>query len=261
MTFHVKIPFSKKWHLAIKMIPLLIGILLLKIALHTLGWEVIMLNALFTSLIAATIFLIGFLISGVIADYKESEKLPGELAASLEAMYDEAYLLHKKKNNEVTAGFMSHYKNFLSAIQDWFYRRERTRSLLEKVQAMNDHFSEFEPLMQANFLSRMKTEQNNIRKMILRIDHIRDVSFISSAYAIVEALCFFVIVGLLLMQGDPFYESLFFTLVVSFLVIYMVLLIKDLDNPFDYSTHGESGTEVSLKAIHDLTERILGKKG
>jgi hypothetical protein len=29
-------------------------------------------------------------------------------------------------------------------------------------------------------------------------------------------------------------------------------LIKDLDNPFDYVENGESGTEISLKPIHDL---------
>ena len=31
----------------------------------------------------------------------------------------------------------------------------------------------------------------------------------------------------------------------------MFLLIKDLDNPFDYSVHGESGTEISLKPLND----------
>lgn len=38
----------------------------------------------------------------------------------------------------------------------------------------------------------------------------------------------------------------------------MALLIKDLDNPFDYARHGENGTEVSIKPIQDLTNRILG---
>jgi hypothetical protein len=32
----------------------------------------------------------------------------------------------------------------------------------------------------------------------------------------------------------------------------MFLLIKDLDNPFEYSVHGESGTEISLRPIKDL---------
>ena len=50
----------------------------------------------------------------------------------------------------------------------------------------------------------------------------------------------------------PFYASLFLTLLITFLFSYMFLLIKDLDNPFDYSNKGETGTEISLKPIHDI---------
>jgi hypothetical protein len=32
----------------------------------------------------------------------------------------------------------------------------------------------------------------------------------------------------------------------------MLFLINDLDNPFDYRGHGETGTEISLKPLHDL---------
>lgn len=39
---------------------------------------------------------------------------------------------------------------------------------------------------------------------------------------------------------------------VTFLILYMFLLIKDLDDPFDYASNGEGGTEVSLKPIKDL---------
>ena len=55
---------------------------------------------------------------------------------------------------------------------------------------------------------------------------------------------------------EPFYASLFITLLVTFLISYMFLLIKDLDNPFDYSVTGESGTEVSLKPLHDLESEL-----
>ena len=70
-------PKIKKWHLVIEILPILIGVFILKILFHTFGLEFISLNPLFTSLIAGTIFLIGFLINGVISDYKESEKCPG----------------------------------------------------------------------------------------------------------------------------------------------------------------------------------------
>lgn len=252
-------PKMKKWHLAIRIIPILLIVVFLKLLFHKFNLEFISLNALFTSLIAATTFLIGFLITGVISDYKESEKIPGDLSASLEALRDEIYILDKNKGNVATKDFLNFHGEFLASIVAWFYRKEKTKSILEKLQKMNDYFAEIEGIVQPNFLARMKNEQGSVRKMIIRVDNIRDLSFVQSAYAIVEALAFFVVLGLLILKVEPFYEALFFTTLVSFLMIYMIFLIKDLDNPFDYSEHGESGTEVSIKPIHDLIARLHKK--
>lgn len=246
----------KKWHLVIKIIPIMLVIIVLKALFHKFNLEFISLNALFTSLIASTTFLIGFLITGVISDYKESEKIPGDMASGLESLYDEIYILDKNKGNDATKKFLVFYGDFLNSIKDWFYRKEKTRSILTKLHSMDDHFAELESMIQPNFLTRMKNEQGNIRKFIIRINSIRDISFVPSAYAIVEVLAFFVIFGLLILKIEPFYEALFFTTLVSFLMVYMIFLIKDLDNPFDYSEHGESGTEVSIKPIWDLIARV-----
>ena len=81
----------------------------MKYVFHFLGWEVISLTALFTSIVAGAIFLLGFLIAGVMADYKEGERLPGELACSLEAIYDEASILDRFKRTSVTQEFMRHH--------------------------------------------------------------------------------------------------------------------------------------------------------
>jgi uncharacterized membrane protein len=45
-----------------------------KLLAHYVNWEPISLNALFTGIIAANVFLMGFLLSGVLSDYKESER-------------------------------------------------------------------------------------------------------------------------------------------------------------------------------------------
>ncbi|MDD5396653.1 MAG: hypothetical protein PHW24_01185 [Candidatus Moranbacteria bacterium] len=259
MTIKKIFPKLKKWHLAIKIIPIMLGIVVLKLLFHKFSLEFISLNALFTSLIAATTFLIGFLITGVISDYKESEKIPGDMASGLEALYDEIYILDKNKGNSTTKNFIVFHKEFLKSIIDWFYRKEKTRSILDKLHKMDDHFAELESIIQPNFLTRMKNEQANIRRMVVRVDNIRDLSFVQSAYAIVESLAFFVIFGLLVLKVEPFYEALFFTTLVSFLMVYMIFLIKDLDNPFNYSEHGESGTEVSIKPIRDLIARLDNK--
>ena len=243
----------QKWKIAIKILPLVIAVALLKFLSRKLGFEVMELNALFTSLVAGTIFLIGFLISGVLSDYKESEKIPSELAASMRTLFDDTYTIYKGKNSDKASEFIKFQKLFVKSLLDWFHKKERTKSILDKISLMNEFFIEFEKEgIQANYIIKMKNEQNSLRKMILRIDTIRDTAFVGSAYAIVEAMGFLTAFGLIIIKIEPFYASLFLTLLITFLISYMFMLIKDLDNPFDYLNSGERGTEISLKPIHDL---------
>lgn len=243
----------RKWSIAFKILPLLILVAILKFLSHKFGLEILELNALFTSLVAGTIFLIGFLISGVLSDYKESEKIPSDIAATMKSLFDDTYTIYKGKNSESVHQFLEFQKSFVNVLMDWFYKKARTQSILNKISMMNDFFVEFDKEgVQANYIIKMKNEQNSIRKFIVRIDTIRDTQFVGSAYAIVEAMGFLIAFGLLIIKIDPFYASLFFTLLVTFLISYMFLLIKDLDNPFDYSVKGESGTEISLKPIRDF---------
>lgn len=128
-----------------------------------------------------------------------------------------------------------------------------------KLSSMNDYFAQFEPLTQANFITRMKQEQTNVRRMINRVHTIRETSFIQSGYAVVEALALLLIIGLLMLKIEPFYESMFIMGLATFFILYMIFLIKDLDNPFDYVESAEGGNEVSLKPLDDLIDRV-GKK-
>jgi hypothetical protein len=243
----------RKWSIALKLIPLIILVTVLKLVSHKYGLEIMELNALFTSLVAGTIFLIGFLISGVLSDYKESEKLPSDLAASLKTLFDDAYTIYKVKNSASAIQFIEFQKTFIVSLRDWLYKKERCQSILKKISLMNDFFVEFDKEgVQANYIIKMKNEQVNIRKMVLRIDTIRDTEFVGSAYAIVEAMGFLTVFGMIMIKIEPFYASLFVTLLVTFLISYMFFLIKDLDNPFDYSAKGETGSEISLKPLHDL---------
>ncbi len=242
----------KKWSLAVSVLPLVILITGVKYVAHVFNWELMELNALFTSLVAGTIFLIGFLISGVLADYKESEKLPSDLAASLRNILDDTITIYKNKESERALTFLNYQKELSSSLLNWFYKKEKTLDILKLLSKMNNYFIEFEnESIQANYIIRLKNEQNNIRRMVMRIDTIRDTQFIGSAYTIVEIMAFMIALGLVIMKLEPFYASFFFTLIVTFLITYMLFLIKDLDNPFDYALQGETGTEISLKPLYE----------
>jgi hypothetical protein len=246
-----------KWSIALRILPLLILVAALKFCTHKFGFELMELNALFSSLVAGTIFLIGFLISGVLTDYKESEKLPSDLAASLRNLNDDALTIYKGKNSMAANEILTFQRDFISSLNDWLYKKAKIKVLLDKLSSMNDYFIALDKEgIQANYIIKMKNEQNNIRKIIMRIDTIRDTEFVGSAYAIVEAMGFLTVSGLLLIKIEPFYASLFMTMLITFLISYMFLLIKDLDNPFDYVNNGETGTEISLKPVHDFEKMI-----
>jgi hypothetical protein len=122
--------FWQKWSIAFKVLPLVVIVVAFKFVAHNYDFEVMELNALFTSLVAGTIFLIGFLISGVLSDFKESEKLPTELAASIKTLYDETYTILKSKDSATAKEFLEYQKLLLGSLMNWFYKKERSKNNL-----------------------------------------------------------------------------------------------------------------------------------
>ncbi len=244
----------KKYSLFARALLFVSILVLLKFVAHIYDWESLSLNPLFSGIVAANVFLMGFLLGGVLSDYKESEKLPGELAVSLEALLDEASIITKAEKPLPSKEYMESLQGLALAIRQWFWRKEKTTSVMLRLTALNDFFSAFEGGVQANFIARMKQEQSNIRRILVRIHTIRETSFISSGYIIAEVTTCLLCLGLVLSKIDPFYESLFFVSVISFLMIFMLALIKELDNPFAYYEN-DCRDLVSLQPLQDLLRR------
>lgn len=248
----------RKWNIAIRILPIIAGVVVLKILADRYKWEVMELNALFTSLVAGTIFLISFLVKGVLTDYKEAEKIPSDLAGTLKTLYDDATTIYGSKQLDSALEYMSYHKDLMVSLNNWFYKEERTKVIMEKISDMNRFFVAFDQAgVTANYIIKMKTDQNMLRKTILRIDTIRDTGFVGSAYAIVEAMGLAIAVGLIMIRIEPLYAAIFFIALVTFLITYMIQLIRDLDNPFEYNINGvENGTEIPLKPLEDLYNEL-----
>lgn len=255
----MKFLFAHKWTLVRKIFPLVVGILLIKLFFHYMGWEFLTVNSFFTSIISANVFLLGFLLAGTLSDYKESERLPGELASSIETIADEVIITYKHKKAKEAKDCLVYLDELVNDLQDWFHKKERTNNLLKKLSGLNDFYLAFESITQPNFIVRLKQEQNIIRRFIIRIHTIRETSFVSVGYAIAELTTGFLILGFILAKIEPFYESFFFVGIASFLMMYMIELIKDLDNPFDYYEGEKEAAHVSLTPLRELDGRMKAK--
>lgn len=227
----------------------------IKLFVHFLGYEWISVNPLFSGIVAANVFLMGFLLSGVLTDYKESERLPGELSACLENLAQEVSAIRIAKPEAEIGPCLVLLSELSEDLLTWFHKKHRTAELLDHVNALTPHFAVMEQWAQATLVARLKQEQANLRRTLIRIHTIRETSFISAGYMLADIVTTLLCVGLILAKIEPFYESLFFVCIISYLMIFLLMLIRDLDNPFGYY-EGYSVADVSLKPLEDTTHRL-----
>jgi hypothetical protein len=242
--------------LVLKVAPVVVVAGALKVAFDALGWAPIDLNALLSGLVAANVFLLGFLLAGTVADYKESERLPGEVAASLETLADECLIIHEAKGDPSAAGCLAHLHHLTVGIRGWLADQRTHADVLRDVRELNRYLIAFEPLAQPGYITRMKTEQHNLRRALIRIDVIRQTSFVTAGFVVAEMLAGLVVLALLLTDVQPMGEALFFVCTITFLLAYVIALIRDLDNPFEYPGGHQGAADVSLDALEQFERRL-----
>jgi hypothetical protein len=197
----------------------------------------------------------GFLLSGVLSDFKESERLPGELSACLENLAEEVRSIRMAKPEANVGSCLILLAQLGRDILGWFHKKHRTAELFEHLNDLTPQFAVMEQWTQATLVARLKQEQGNLRRTLIRIHTIRETSFVSSGYLLADLITILLCVGLVLVKIEPFYESLFFVSVISYLMIFLLMLIRDLDNPFAYYER-YSGEDVSLKPLEDAVGRL-----
>jgi hypothetical protein len=237
-------------------VALVVGV---KLIAHLLGYELITLNAIFSALIGANVFLLGFLISGVLSDYKESERLPGEIACGLLTIADEINFVGAKSVDPVfVADRLRAIRSLGETIQRWLMRTSRTAEVMGAIDDLSNQFAQLERHTAANYVARLKQEQNNLRKLVTRIHTIRETDFVFSGYFIASTSTILLIAGMVFVKIEPFYESMFFVGLVTYLLLFLLRLIRDLDNPFG-QYDASSYEDVSTKPIDDAVARIAAR--
>ena len=74
----------KRFNLIMKAGAVVVLLVAIKVlVVDNLGLDVIGSSPVITAIVAGVIFTIAIIFSGVLTDYKESEKIPGELAAAI----------------------------------------------------------------------------------------------------------------------------------------------------------------------------------
>ncbi len=233
----------------------LLSIAVAKVLVHRMGWEVLAPNPLFPALVASEVFLLGFLLNGVLLDYKEGEKIPGEVAAALECLATEARSVRQLHPEAEVIGAVVLLASFSEALLAWMKDAGQVTTLLNQLDDLQLAIERLGIWNAAPLQARLLLEMANIRRVVYRIEVIRETTFVPTVYGLAFFGTGLLTGGLLFSEIQPFGESLFFICAISFLLIKLLLLIADLDNPFA-AAHATSVENVSLIPVSLAAHRL-----
>ena len=246
--------FKKKWGLIFEVLAIVFCLLILKRIINFFDLDTAAASPLITALVGGVIFTIAIIFTGTLADYKESEKVPGELAASIKAIYNDSKVL--PINDAITSGMRTHIRQLLHAINSNFRNNNWDLDEINSaMEAINNDIGQLSVKgLAPPLIVKLRAELINIDKISNRIKTIAETSFIPAAYAIAELAVGAVLLVLLFVKTEPVYEGLALIGATSSLLIGLILLIKDMDNPFEVGKN--SYADVDMGILWNLEEYL-----
>ncbi len=260
---HADISFRKKFRLffIVGIVVLLLGCI--KTAIHYYGFEFLELNRLLTSGIGGAIFIIGFLLSSILADYKEAERIPADIRTAIEAIDGdlESFATQNLNFNLIECrGILIGVIDRLRRGLDHAKSHKDIPPALDEIAKLTPIFGRLEGMgMAANFVVRLRTTQDVIRRAMLRIYHIQRVEFVPSVHVLVQTLVLSIVAMLLFLktEGDPASAIMFGF--ITYMFVYALYLVRLLEQPFAKG-HG-SVDDVSFFLLDELETKLRDAVG
>jgi hypothetical protein len=251
-----------KWKLMLTTLPFVVAVTLLKVGLEFgLKYQGVVEFSDFGVVLTGAVFLTGFLLAGTMADYKESEKLPGEVATTLQTIEELLVLVAAQKPSFDGKALSKHVLTLTDAIRGWLVKKLTTDQVFAALTDFSNVLVDLEKGGGGSYVSRAASELATVRKHVGRIDVISRTGFLPPAYALLEVLLA-MILGLMMVGKfkTPLAEFILVPFV-SLVNIYMLRLIKDIDDPFDFAADGtkNGGAEVDLFPIDEYRTRLAAR--
>lgn len=247
-----------KWRMMLKVAGIVLVLIIMKIVVEFFNLDLISISPLITAFVGGVIFIIAFILAGTLSDYKEAEKIPGELAASIKTLYKDVRIACAG-DEKMASDMHGRIKELVGVINSNFRHNNWKQSEVNSVvDVIDDDILELSTKgTPPQFTMKLRTELTNIDKISNRIETIKETSFIPAAYSIAQLAIGMAIATLLFTKIDPYFEGLTLFGVISLLLVSLILLIKDMDDPFEVGK--KTYADVDLDLMYKLEEYLKDK--
>jgi len=234
---------------------LLIGV---KYILHSFGLEPIVLGTLHGSAISGVIFVIGFILSATIADYKEAERIPAEAAATIEDMHEDILTIQANYPKVDVAAYTTQLEKVTKTLAGDLRnsKSNKAKTQLQELMRLNAQLETAG--VPANFIVKLKQQQASLVRHLFRVNYIQRISFIPSASILVWAIVILAIVLMMITAIEPFLGGMLLTGIITFILVYVLQLIQVIKTPFH--SEGKTKDDVSVFLLERTLDHIRSHK-
>lgn len=220
-----------------------------KVVAHLQGWEILVTGVpILTALLGAVVFTLAIVLAGVLTDFKEAERGLGEVVSQVRRLHwdfamtgvDEATLRDLRAH-------LVHFTGMVGENARHGFRW-RLRDLHAPIDAMDRLIVE---RLKAPWPTTrtVQTGLGTLSRNVDRLEVIVETTFMRAGYAFAAAAIGAVLACFLLAPlGDTVPAALLFG-AVSFVLVGLYLLVRDLDNPLSGSVRINTGQVDKLLAL------------
>ncbi len=250
---------NSRFRLVIQALPVVAIVLLLRFLLQNIAGigEVATFGEI-GSVITGVTLILGFMLGGVLADYKESEKIPAAVAGGLAAFNGTTSMALAAKDITYPQA-CQRIAYVATAIHQWFLGEVTDNHMWAAHADFSNLIAEIEHEgAGVHYISRLLVVNGDLTNNLNRVAVIRNTSFIQSGYVLMWGLCAILQVSLAVVSFPSAVMSWIAPAVLSLAYAYLMLLVRDLDNPFGHGENdGEgSGADVDITPILKIVDQL-----
>lgn len=240
------------------MLPLTALFALAKLGVHRLGLEPWEFDSLTGSLFGASTFVLAFVLSGTLAAYNASEDMVVQFINAVESIEDINHYLARLQPKLESIRLSTCLADLLGDLAQWLANQVGFEVVDARLAALNQVLADLRLSSGDSVVDRGLPELARMRILANRMATNRDSDFLGPAYAMLEIFLVGAVVALLLIGADRFSENMVVSCFLFTSFTYLLLLIRDLDNPFQYD--GSSCVDVDLSVLDATRQRLLARR-
>ncbi|HET6405695.1 MAG TPA: hypothetical protein VFH78_13720 [Candidatus Thermoplasmatota archaeon] len=249
--------YEGRFAIAAQALVLALPLVGVKYAVHHMGWERIDTLVLATSLLGGVIFTLAIILAGVLADFKDSERLLSELASTFRRLHADLALLAQ---GDRLAQMRRELLASASAVAEDLRRGDRIRTARAFAPLERLDLLVLEAARAPVAAGMLSTIQSNITTVVRDTDRLRTImetTFLRAGYAFAGLAVTGALAVLTLARIPGLGAALALHFFASFLLVGLLLLIYDLDNPFQGAVRASTRSMDEVEAwLRDGPESV-----